>query len=289
MEPDMGSAIALHINNLTKDYGDFKLDHISFDLPEGCIMGLIGENGAGKSTTIRLIMDAIRRDDGEIAIFGKDNRCNFNETKEEIGVVLDDTGFPDCVTVKDLNRIMKVVYRRWEEDTYFDYIKRFALPEKKSFKDYSRGMRMKLAIAAALSHRPRLLILDEVTSGLDPVVRDEILDIFLEFTRQEDHSILISSHIVSDLEKLCDYITFLHGGKLVFCSEKDRLLEKYGILRCTEAEAARLDRTAIAGRRNNNYGVALLVEKDRVPKGLMVERAAVEDIMLFMVKGGEQR
>ena len=195
---------ALEIRNLTKKYNDFTLDNISFTLPSGCIMGLIGENGAGKSTTINLIMNAITRDEGEIIVLGKNNKDNFNLTKEEIGIVLDETGFPENLSAKQLNNIMKNTYRNWDEEIYSNYIKDFGLPDKKPFKDYSRGMKMKLAIAVALSHHAKLLILDEATSGLDPIVRDEILDIFLDFTRHENHSILISSHIVSDLEKLCE-------------------------------------------------------------------------------------
>lgn len=280
---------ALEVKNLTKEYKDFKLDHISFELPQGCIMGLVGENGAGKSTTIKLIMDTIERNDGEILIFGKDNRSNFKITKEDIGIVLDETGFPDVVTSKDVNKIMKSVYRNWDEEIFSGYMRRFGLSDTKKFKEYSRGMKMKLSIAVAMSHHARLLILDEATSGLDPIVRDEILDLFLEFTREENHSILISSHIVSDLEKLCDYITFLHKGKLIFCKEKDRLLEEYGILHCTGEQAAALSQDAVAGRRDNNYGAELLVVRSQIPAAMVVERATIEDIILFMAKRGEKR
>jgi ABC-2 type transport system ATP-binding protein len=276
---------ALEITNLTKEYKDFKLDNVSLRLPTGCIMGLIGENGAGKSTMIKLIMDAIKRDGGEITVLGKDNRDDFKLTKEDIGIVLDETGFPEIITAKQLNAIMKMTYQNWEEETYFQYIERFSLPEKKPFKDYSRGMKMKLAIAAAMSHRAKLLILDEATSGLDPIVRDEILDIFLEFTRKEENSILISSHIVSDLEKLCDYIAFLHKGKLIFCEEKDRLLEKYAMLHCKKTELNVLEWSVVKGKRENSYGVDALVERKKVPRGMNIENASIEDIILFMVKG----
>ncbi|TCL60443.1 ABC-2 type transport system ATP-binding protein [Kineothrix alysoides] len=276
---------ALEITNLTKEYKDFKLDNVSLRLPSGCIMGLIGENGAGKSTMIKLIMNAINRDGGEITVLGKDNRADFKVTKEDIGIVLDETGFPEIITAKQLNAIMKMTYQNWEEETYFHYIERFSLPGKKPFKDYSRGMKMKLAIAAAMSHRAKLLVLDEATSGLDPIVRDEILDIFLEFTRKEENSILISSHIVSDLEKLCDYIAFLHKGKLIFCEEKDRLLENYAILHCKKTELNGLEWSAIKGKRENSYGVDALVDRKKVPRGMNIENASIEDIILFMVKG----
>ncbi len=276
---------ALEIKNLTKEYKDFKLDNVSLKLPAGYIMGLIGENGAGKSTMIKLIMDAIKRDGGEVTVLGKDNRTDFKLTKEDIGIVLDETGFPEIITAKQLNAIMKTTYQNWEEETYFQYIESFSLPVKKPFKDYSRGMKMKLAIAAAMSHRAKLLILDEATSGLDPIVRDEILDIFLEFTRKEENSILISSHIVSDLEKLCDYIAFLHKGKLVFCEEKDRLLETYAMLHCKKTELNELEWSAIKGKRESSYGVDALVERKKVPRGMNIENATIEDIILFMVKG----
>ena len=278
---------ALEVRNLTKEYGDFTLDHISFTLPSGCIMGLVGENGAGKSTTIKLIMNAIKRDAGEITVLGKDNRENFKLMKEDIGIVMDEAGFPETVTVKEMNKIMKAVYRNWDEEVYFAYAKKFDLPEQKEFKELSRGMKMKFAIAVAMSHHAKLLILDEATSGLDPIVRDKILDILLDFTREEDHAILISSHIVSDLEKLCDYIAFLHKGKMVFCEEKDRILEQYGILHCSKKELEQLEETAVIGKRENQYGVEALVDRTKVPLSSRIENASVEDIVLFMVKGVE--
>lgn len=282
---DFNNKNNLEIRDLTKEYKDFKLDHISFSLPSGCIMGLIGENGAGKSTTIKLIMDTIKRDEGEIFLFGKDNRSNFKAIKEDIGVVLDETGFPEWITVNELNRVMNATYRNWDEEMYLQYTQRFSLPEKKKFKEYSRGMKMKLAITVALSHHPKLLILDEATSGLDPIIRDEILDIFMEFTSKEEHSILVSSHIVSDLEKICDYIAFLHKGKLVFCEEKDRLLETYGMIHCTKEEIETLSKAAVIGKRENRYGVDVLIKRDGIPDSIHADAASIEDIMLFTVKG----
>ncbi len=215
---------ALEIKGLTKAYRDFRLDSLDLVLPSGCIMGLIGENGAGKSTTIKLILNTIRRDAGTITIMGKDNRKNVQLMKEDVGIVLDDVGFPECLTGKQVGKIMRNTYRNWDNKAYEDYLRKFSVPMDKEFKDFSRGMKMKLGIAVAMSHDPKLLILDEATSGLDPVVRDEVVEMLNEFTRDEGHSILISSHIVSDLEKLCDYIAFLHKGKLLLCEEKDALL-----------------------------------------------------------------
>ena len=275
---------AIEINNLTKEYKDFKLDDISLALPSGYIMGLIGENGAGKSTTIKLLLNAINADKGEINILGKSNKDNFKATKEDIGVVLDEAHFPEGVNAKQVNVIMRNTYKNWDEKVFFEYINKFSLPLKKSFKDFSRGMKMKLMIAVALSHDAKLLILDEATSGLDPIVRDEILDLFYDFTRDESHSILISSHIVSDLEKLCDYIAFLHKGKLLFVEEKDILLENYSILKCSNAEFDDIDREAVKGVRRTDYGVEALVIKDMVNPAFKLEKPNIEDIIVFMAK-----
>ncbi len=277
---------AITIKNLSKTYKGFKLDNISLTLPKGCIMGLIGENGAGKSTTIKLILDTIKRDNGSIEVLGEDNLINFKERKEDIGVVLDEAYFPESFTVKQVNTVMKNTYKRWDKELFFMYIQKLALPKDKAFKDFSRGMKMKLAIAVALSHDAKLLILDEATSGLDPIARDEILNILYEFTRNDDHSILISSHIVSDLEKLCDYIAFLHKGRLLFCEEKDRLLEKYGVLKCSKTDYDAVNPKAVKGVRKNNYGIEALVETSMIPSAMSVDKASIEDIIVFLAKEG---
>ncbi|MBP8640091.1 MAG: ABC transporter ATP-binding protein [Oscillospiraceae bacterium] len=278
---------AIQIRNLYKAYDDFKLDDINLTLPSGCIMGLVGENGAGKSTTIRLIMDAIKKDAGQVNVLGLDNQSReFGMQKEEIGVVLDEAYFPEVLNLKNVNQIMKNTYKNWDETQYYEYIKKFSLPEKKQFKDYSRGMKMKLAIAVALSHNPKLLILDEATSGLDPMVRDEILDIFNDFTRDESHSVLLSSHIVSDLEKICDYIAFIHKGKIVFCEEKDGLLDQYGILRLSKSDFEAVPEDAVVGRKTTDYGVEALVKKSEISNAFAPERASIEDIILFIAKEG---
>lgn len=277
---------AIKIRNLTKKFDDFTLQDITLDLPKGCILGLIGENGAGKSTTIRLIMNALKKDSGTVSVLGTDNESSaFSQIKEELGVVLDEAYFPGILSIEEINRIMKYTFRNWDEALFEAYVIKFKLPKRKAFRDFSRGMKMKLSIAAALSHHPRLLLLDEATSGLDPIVRDEILDIFYDFTRDPEHSILISSHILSDLEKLCDYIAFLHEGRLLFCEEKDQLLEKYGIIRCSYRQLEDIPREAIAGRKGSPYGVDCLVKRDMVSPAFTVERAAVEDIILLMAKG----
>lgn len=276
---------ALEIKNLSKTYPGFQLDHIDLVLPSGCIMGLIGENGAGKSTTIKLILDAVSRNSGSVSILGKDNKIQMADIKEEVGIVLDEVGFPECLTAKQVGKIMLHTYRRWDMPLYRNYLRTFSLPEDKMFKEFSRGMKMKLGIAVALSHRPKLLILDEATSGLDPVIRDEVLDIFHEFTRAADHAVLISSHIVSDLEKLCDYIAFLHKGKILLCEEKDQLMEEYGIIHCTKERLSAFPSNAVIGKKETPYGVDAIVKRSQVPPGLAVSPVSIEDLFVFMVKG----
>ncbi|WP_312634699.1 ABC transporter ATP-binding protein [Oscillibacter sp.] len=280
---------AIEIKNVSKRLGDFAIQDLSLVLPQGSICGLVGENGAGKTTAIRLIMDALRPDSGEIRVLGVDNRGpEFQRVKEDVGIVLDESHFPETLNARQVGLIMADTYRRWDAAAYDEFLKRFGLPLKKAFKDYSRGMTMKLGIAVALSHSPKLLILDEATSGLDPIVRDEILEIFSEFTRDETRSILISSHIVSDLEKLCDYIAFLHRGRLRFCMEKDALRDEYGIVSCNKARLSELPQGAVLGAEESPYGVRALVKRKLVPASLPVERPSLEDIILFLVKGEKQ-
>ena len=236
-------------------------------------------------------MGALRPDSGTASVLGTDvSSPEFREVKEDVGVVLDEAYFPESLNAVQVGKIMAATYRRWDQKLYDGYLKRFDLPPSKQFKDFSRGMRMKLAIAVALSHQPKLLVLDEATAGLDPIVRDEVLDIFNEFTREEDHSILISSHILSDLEKLCDYIAFIHQGNLLFCEEKDRLLEEYGIFTDSAEQLECLLPEAIVAREPNGYGgVRALIRRDLAPAGFQLEKPSVEDIVLFLVKGAKTR
>ena len=279
---------AIEMKHVTKSYPEFTLKDMSLSLPSGCILGLVGENGAGKSTTIRLLLNGISRDSGEITILGRDNRSReFVQTKEEIGIVLDEAYYPEVLSAGTVSKMMQHTYKSWQQDTFMKYLERFSISDKKQFKEYSRGMKMKFAIAVALSHRPRLLILDEATSGLDPIVRDEILEIFNEFTRQEDHSVLISSHITSDLEKISDYIAFLHQGRLLFCEEKDRLMEEYGIVHVTSKNLSDVPPDAIVARREGKYATELLVKRALLLESIEVEKAGIEDIMLFLAKKGD--
>lgn len=281
---------AIEIKGLEKRYDGFQLGSFDLTLPSGCIMGLVGENGAGKSTTIKLIMNAIGRDAGEISVLGVDNRtAEFRDVKEDIGVVLDEAYFPEVMSARNVGKVMALTYKNWDAAAFEVYLKKFSLAPDKIFKDYSRGMRMKLAIAAALSHGAKLLILDEATSGLDPMARDELLDIFNDFTRDENCSILLSSHIVSDLEKICDYIAFLHRGRLVLCEEKDRLLEEYALVRLPEERLRELSEESIISRRASGYGTEALVLRGGIPAAIPTEHTSLEDIILFLAKGDERK
>ena len=270
---------AIETQNLTKTYPGFTLDHLNLQLPRGTILGLIGENGAGKSTTIKLLLGMIQADSGSFTLLGQ-NKPDM----EDVGVVLDEPGFPLCLNPVQIGKIMADIYSRWDSALYKKYLTRFHLPEKKRYSDFSRGMKMKLAIAVAMSHNPRLLILDEATNGLDPMVRDEILDIFNDFTRDEDHSILISSHIVSDLEKICDYIAFLHKGKLTLYEEKDALYQQYARIICSPEDSLLLDPAAVKGKKVSPYGVEMIVQRDQIPSGWNTTPVSIEDMFIFMAK-----
>ena len=283
---------AIEVKHLTKKYQLFTLDDVSFTVPGGTIVGLIGENGAGKSTTLKCILNLIRRDGGEIALLEKDNIRDERAVKEDIGVVLDDTGFHDTLTADMVGNVLSRIYQKWDKNLYQELLKRYDLPRNLFLKEFSKGMRMKLAIAAALAHHPRLLILDEPTSGLDPVVRDEILDEFFAFIRDEDHAILMSSHITTDLEKVADTIVYLHKGKVLLQGEKDLLLEQYGKLLCSKEELDGVDKTLLGGVRENQFGCEALVKdraelKRRYPH-LTVDPVSLDDIMVLTVKGEQK-
>lgn len=275
---------AIETRGLTKHFKDFTLDSLDLELPEGCILGLIGENGAGKTTAIKLLLGILKPDSGTASVLGQDISGDMSRLKEDIGVVLDEPGLPEKLTLRQLEKIMPSIYKSWSREDFSHYIRRMELPEDKPYKEFSRGMKMKLGLVLALSHKPRLLLLDEATSGLDPVVRDSVTDLLLDFTRDKGHSVLISSHIVSDLEKLCDYIAFLHKGKLMLLEEKDALMEEYGLLQCSRDEAERIDPSAIIGRRDNPYGSRLIVRTDALPRGTKTQPVSIEELFVFMVK-----
>ncbi|MEG2500475.1 MAG: ABC transporter ATP-binding protein [Oscillospiraceae bacterium] len=282
---------SIEINSITKAYKDFVLDNVSFNVPYGSIMGFIGENGAGKTTTIKAILNIIRINSGSITVFGKDIKANAKDINKDIGTVLDGSFFYEGMEARDIAPVMRRLYKTWD-DTYFtQLLSRFSLPANKVIKEYSKGMKMKLNLATALAHRPKLLILDEATSGLDPVVRNEMLDIFLEFIQEEEHSILMSSHITTDLEKIADYITFLHEGKVVFSKSKDDIMENYAVAKCSVDKANALPHELIMGRRSSQFGCELLVSDKaalrRKEPDIIIDHASLDDIMTFIAKEGK--
>lgn len=279
----------LEVKDLEKKYTDFTLDKISFSIPSGTIVGLIGENGAGKSTTINAILNLIKKDGGEIKVLGKEMTDSDTGMRNEIGVVFDGNNFYDTLTPRKIGNIMAKVYSNWDMSCFEEYLKRFQLPVSKEIKQFSKGMKMKFTIAVALSHNPRILILDEATSGLDPIVRDEVLDIFLDFVQDETHAVLVSSHITSDLEKIADYITFIHKGKLIFSLSKDELIYNYGIIKCGREQFMKMDSDDIITYRKKDYEYEILVSDktrmERKYKNCLMNDVTIDDIMLLYVKG----
>ncbi|NLJ30789.1 MAG: ABC transporter ATP-binding protein [Clostridiales bacterium] len=282
----------IELKNVCKHYALFDLKNVSFSVPAGSIVGFIGENGAGKTTTIKLILNEIHRDSGSIRIFGRDNVRDERKIKDQLGVVFDESYFHGEFKAGDIGFILKHIFTSWDEPLYQRYLRQFDLPKEKLIKEYSKGMKMKLSIASALAHRPRLLILDEATSGLDPVIRSDILDLLLDFMQDESHAILFSSHITSDLEKIADYITFIHEGKIVFDRSKDDLIYRCGIVKCGASDFAKIDRHDLVRWRREETGCrALVAEKDafrRKYPGIVVDNASIDEIMLLYVKGEQQ-
>ena len=281
----------LELQQICKTFpkSDFILDKLSFSLPYGAILGFVGENGAGKTTTIGCILNTVRKDSGMVKLFGKEMRDIDTDIREKIGVVYDGDNFPGFWTAKQLSQVMEGIYTQWDNALFQKYLEDFHLPVKQKIKNYSRGMTMKLAIAVALSHHPQLLILDEATSGLDPIMRDEMLDVFLEFVQEESYSILLSSHITSDLEKVADYITFIHNEKLIMTVSKNDLVYNYAVMRCKESQFLALDPSDIIAYRKRDFQIDVLVangkEAQRKYKGTVVDHVSVDEIMLLLVKG----
>ena len=281
----------LELQQISKTFpkSNFTLDKLSFSLPYGAIMGFVGENGAGKTTTIGCILNTVKKDNGTIKLFGKEMSDDDTDIRENIGVVYDGDNFPGFWTATQLSQVMGSLYKQWDNVLFNQYLDNFNLPAKQKIKEYSRGMSMKLAIAAALSHHPQLLILDEATSGLDPVMRDDMLDVFLEFVQEENHSILLSSHITSDLEKIADYITFIHNGKLIMTVSKNDLVYNYAVMRCKESQFLALNPNDIIAYRKRDFQTDVLVsngkEAQRKYKDVVIDHVSIDEIMLLLVKG----
>lgn len=277
---------AIEIKNLIKKYdSNFKLGPIDLEIPSGLIVGLIGENGAGKTTLIKSILNIIHKDEGQIKVFSND--ILDDEFKEDIGVVLDNMFFPEILSVKDIDFIMRDIYKNWDSNLFNDYLKQFDIPTDKMIKTLSKGMRKKLEIATALSHKPKLLILDEPTSGLDPVVRNDILDIFLKFISDEEHTILLSTHITSDLEHIADKIVFVDKGKIILDDSRDNIMDDYGILKCEDIK--KIDEEDIISYKKNKYMCQILVKNKtklrKKYKDFVIDNVTLEDLMLLMIKG----
>lgn len=281
----------IEIQGLCKKYDGFLLDHLNLTIEQGTITGLVGANGAGKSTTIKLLLNLIRRDAGSIHIFGQDLLTDDRSIKQQIGVVFDEPCFHTILSPKQISRYMRSLYADWDDALFTEYLRQFSLPDNKVVKEYSRGMKMKLSIAAAMAHHPHLLILDEPTSGLDPLVRDEILDLFLDFLQDEKNSILMSSHITSDLEKVADTIALIDKGRLIFHEEKDTLREQFTLIKGTEEQLNKMPKDELIGVRKNHFGFeALTKSRDLIRRfpGCSGERPSIEEIMLFYTRGVRQ-
>ena len=285
-------ANVIELKNVTKDYGDFKLDNVSFAVSEGSVCGFIGQNGAGKTTTINLILDVIKKDAGEISLFGKSVDTDSTSLREDIGVVFDEMGFHEFMTAKDINIMMKNIYKNWDSEEFFAYLKKFSLPAKQKCGTFSRGMRMKLQIAVALSHHAKLLVMDEPTSGLDPIVRNEMIGIFREFVLEEDHTILLSSHITCDLEKIANEVVFIDGGKIVLAGNKDEILEKHGILKCKKDDVEKISKPLVVSTEMSSFGAEIMVNDRQAAAKLypemVLEPAQLEQIMIYYVNAGKK-
>lgn len=290
---------AIEVRNLTKKYEGFKLDNICFEIPEGSIVGFIGENGAGKSTTMKAMLGLIPVEEGEIKLLDHsvDRDLSDGKWKEQVSVVFDECNFPNELKLKNVNHFMKYIYQTWDEKLFKEYLQKFELPENKKVRELSKGMKMKLSIAAAFSHESRLMILDEATSGLDPVVRNEILDLFREYVEDENRTVFLSSHIISDIEKAADYIILIHKGKVLLMESKDQLLYEYGMVKCSRGQADEIPAEIIVGREDNSFGTSVLIRNrqglleqgffDRHAKEIqppVMDRVGIEDILLYAVK-----
>jgi len=281
----------IEIKELKKRYPEFNLNINELKIPSGVVIGLIGENGAGKTTLIKLILNIINKDSGKIKIFNKDSKEQELEIKEDIGVVLDNTFFPEILNSKNINSIMKDIYKNWDSKLFYKYLNDFGIKDNQILKTMSKGMKKKVEIAAALSHHPKLLILDEATSGLDPIVRNEVLDLFLDFIKDEDHTIILSTHITSDLEHIADYIIFINNGETVLEKQKDEIIDNYGIIKCNIDEFNKIDEKDIISFRKNKYNYEILIDnKEKCQnkyKGFIIDKITLEDLMLLIIKGGK--
>jgi len=282
---------ALEVRGLNKRYpkSDFALKDVNLIVPQGTIMGFVGENGAGKSTTMGCIMNTLIKDSGSVRVFGTEMTDDATALRDQIGVVYDTNPFPEYLTPKQVGKAMTAIYTNWDEPLFRSLLEKLKLPYNKSIKSFSRGMTMKFQIAVALAHHPKLLILDEPTSGLDPMVREDILELLLDYVQDETNSVLFSSHITTDLEKIADYITFIHDGEVIFSDTKDELLYHYGIVRARVAQVSQLDPTDIIASKNRGHQIDVLLRHKeaarRKYRDMVIDDASIEEIMLLIAKG----
>ena len=280
---------AIEVKELKKTYPNFTLNIENLKIPSGEVIGFIGENGAGKTTFIKLLLNAIHKDSGQIKLMGKNIETEELKIKEDIGVVLDNAFFPETLTANNINQIMKDIYKNWDTKLFYQYLQDFGIQDNQILKTMSKGMRKKVEIATALSHHPKLLILDEATSGLDPIVRNEVLDLFLDFIKDEDHTILLSTHITSDLEHIADHIIFINKGEIELEKQRDEIMDQYGILKCDIDQFDNIDKKDIISYKKNKYDYEILVDnKDRCKKKYkeyIVDKITLEELMLLIIKG----
>ena len=275
----------LSIRDLKKHYENFDIENVSFDIPKGAVVGLIGENGAGKSTVIKCILGAVHPDGGQILFDGKEIRETCRKDRQKIAFVFDDTGLPLELDLGMLDKVLCRIYDKWDTAKFRSLIREFSLPRDKMLKDFSKGMKTKAAIAVAFSYDSDVLILDEPTSGLDPVVRDEIIEMIYNYNQNGDRSVLLSSHITADLEKICDYIVYIHEGRIIFNEEKDELLNRYAIYSIEDKHLRELNKSAFIKVLKREYRTEILAQKDKMPKDFEYKPVTLDEMMLFYSKG----
>ncbi len=278
---------AFEIKGLNVSLGDFRLEDINITLPKGCIIGLVGENGAGKTTLIETMLGIHKKDSGTVEILGKDH-TDIN-IRNDIGVVYDSNVFEDEYSVGALCEMLGSFYKNWSDEKFYSYLEQYEIHKHSSVGSLSKGMQMKVNIAAAIAHDPKLLILDEPTSGLDPIARNEFNSLLLDFTHDEERSIMISSHITTDLDKICDYIVFMHKGRVVLCGEKDQLCENYCVINCSDEELTRLPEDKILYKDVTNYGTRVYIRTEAVPEGYTMYKLNIEDLYIAIVKEVEKK
>ncbi len=279
----MGNCI--EIVNFCKSYKSFSLENVNITVPTGSVMGFVGENGAGKTTTIKALLGLTSVDSGSVKVLGVESSKLTSDVKEKIGVVFDTICFPPSLNAKQLDKVFAGMYKNWDSKKYFELLEKFEIPLNKKIKGFSRGMGMRLSLAQALSHNAELLILDEPTGGLDPIIRNETINILRDYMEDENHSIFISTHITSDLDRLADYICFIHKGRIVFTEERDVLFDSYRILKCTDEQLANIDKEDIIGMRKGRFSSEVLTKNAEKYSNIASDVPNIDELMVYFVSG----